>query len=189
MIVLLFELQFVVQDFYDLVNVEGELLFVVVKMCLGIDEECDEDGFIDNEYVFIDIVYQLVQVLVFGCFIYLVSELLLYDVLVFGEKVNREVWVYYFYIGNVDVKCFLVLEVIGYLQFLYNLFYFFLLNLFFWREFFFLGKLFLVIIEEIFMLCFYGFDLKVIVMEFIMIDKFVVLVKDYGVYLMVDGGE
>lgn len=39
------------------------------------------------------------------------------------------------------------------------------------------------------MLRFYGSDLKAIVTESITTDKSVVLAKDHGVYLMVDGGE
>ncbi|MFQ0406821.1 hypothetical protein ACH676_00050 [Klebsiella pneumoniae] len=63
MIALSFEPQPVVQDLYDLANAEGELLSVAAKMRLGIDEERDEDGFTDNEYVLTDIAYQLAQAL------------------------------------------------------------------------------------------------------------------------------
>lgn len=89
MIALSFEPQPVVQDLYDLANAE-ELLSVAAKMRLGIDEERDEDGFTDNEYVLTDIAYQLAQALVFGRFTHSASEPLLHDVLALGEKVNRE---------------------------------------------------------------------------------------------------
>jgi hypothetical protein len=59
-------------------------------MRLGIDEERDEDGFTDNEYVLTDIAYQLAQALVFGRFTHSASEPLLHDVLALGEKVNRK---------------------------------------------------------------------------------------------------
>lgn len=90
MIALSFEPQPVVQDLYDLANAEGELLSVAAKMRLGIDEERDEDGFTDNEYVLTDIAYQLAQALVFGRFTHSASEPLLHDVLALGEKVNRK---------------------------------------------------------------------------------------------------
>ena len=115
MIALSFEPQSVVQDLYDLAKAEGELLFVAAKMRLGIDEERDEDGFTDNEYVLTDIAYQLAQALVFGRFTHSASEPLLHDVLALGEKVNREAWAHYFYTGNADAKCSLALEAMGYL--------------------------------------------------------------------------
>ncbi|MBF6066561.1 hypothetical protein IE984_05145 [Klebsiella pneumoniae] len=69
---------------------QRELLSVAAKMRLGIDEERDEDGFTDNEYVLTDIAYQLAQALVFGRFTHSASEPLLHDVLALGEKVNRK---------------------------------------------------------------------------------------------------
>lgn len=65
---------------------QRELLSVAAKMRLGIDEERDEDGFTDNEYVLTDIAYQLAQALVFGRFTHSASEPLLHDVLALERR-------------------------------------------------------------------------------------------------------